>query len=135
MESLTWGCKSKFLSYIGLPQCSFVFMIFTIFLLYDSNSLREGGVFDSIGGIFSLSELRAIRLIKIFWPILMLCWAGAWSRVRHVYAIINFLQSQDSWEVFGGNCFPSFDGFFHGQNFSVCFSSVLYQQCDFQSLF
>ena len=79
------------------------------------------GVTNSIGNIFSLLELNHSRFIKVSRLIPMLCGAGEHGPESEVM-LISFFFGVKTPGSFWGTCFPSLDGFFHGQNFSVHFS-------------
>ena len=81
---------------------------------------REGGVIDSIGGIFSLSELKQSGSSKYLG--LHSCSVGLGHHPESEVTLISLFLGVKTPGSFLGNCFPSLDGFFHGQNFSVHFS-------------
>ena len=96
--------------------------------LFSSSKLRfhkEGGVTNSIGGIFSLSELNHSSSLKYLGLYSCSVWAGAWSRVWS-YTVIVFLRSQNSWK-FLGNLFPIFSLFLPWVELFSPLFSVLYQ--------
>ena len=75
---------------------------------------------DSIGGIFSLSESRQSGSSKYFG--LYLCSVGLGHGPESEVILISLFLGVKTPRSFQGNCFPSLDGFFHRQNFSVHFS-------------
>ena len=75
---------------------------------------------DSIGGIFSLSESRHSGSSKYFG--LYSCSIGLGHGPESEVTLISLFLGVKTPGSFWGICFPSLDGFFHGQNFSVCFS-------------
>ena len=75
---------------------------------------------DSIGGIFSLSKSRQSGSLKYFG--LHLCSVGLGHGPESEVTLISLFLGVKTPGSFRGNCFPSLDGFFHGQNFSVRFS-------------
>ena len=92
-------------------------------LLFSSSRLKffsEGGVIDSIGGIFSLSESMHSGSSKYFG--LYSCSIGLGHCPELEVTLMSLFFGVKTPGSFWGNCFPSLDGFFHGQNFSVHFS-------------
>ena len=92
-------------------------------LLFSSSRLKffsEGGVIDSIGGIFSLSESMHSGSSKYFG--LYSYSIGLGYCPESEVTLMSLFFGVKTPGSFRGNCFPSLDGFFHGQNFSVCFS-------------
>ena len=81
---------------------------------------KEGGVMDSIGGIFSLSELRQLGSSKYLG--LYSCSVGLGHGPESEVTLISLFLVVKTPGSFWGNCFPSLDGLFYGQNFSVHFS-------------
>ena len=75
---------------------------------------------DSIGGIFSLSESRHSGSSKYFG--LYSCSVGLGHGPESEVTLISLYFGVKTPGSFWGNCFPSLDGFFHGQNFSIHFS-------------
>ena len=82
--------------------------------------LREGGVTDSIRGIFSLLELKQSGSSKNLG--LYLCSVVLGHGPESEVILLLFFCRVDIPGSFQGTCFPSLVGFFQGQNFSVCFS-------------
>ena len=115
---LDLGSESKFrttLTSHDVASCSSL-------SLFSSSRLKffsEGGVIDSIGGIFSLSESRHSGSSKYFG--LYSCSNGLGHGPELEVTLISLFLGVKTPGSFGGNCFPSLDGFFHGWNFSVCF--------------
>ena len=112
------GSDSKFLATLA----SHVVASFSV-SLFSSSILKfpmEGGVKDSIAGIFSLSELRQSGSSKYLG--LYLCSVGLGHGSESEVTLISLFLGVQTPGSLGGNFFPSLDGFFHGQNFSVCFS-------------
>ena len=93
------------------------------FSLFSSSMLkffREGVVIDSIGGIFSLSELKQSGSSK--YRGLYSCSVGlGHGPESDVMLLLTFLGVR-TLGSFQGTYFPSLVGFFHRQNFSVSFS-------------
>ena len=82
---------------------------------------NEGGVMDSVGGIFSLSELRHSSSSKnqgLYLVFVGLEGHGPESEVM----LLSFLLGVNTPGSFLGLDFPSLVGVFHSLNFSVCFS-------------
>ena len=75
---------------------------------------------DSIGGIFSLSELWQPGSSKYLG--LYLCSVGLGHSPESEMTLISLFLGVKTHGSFWGNCFPSLDGFFHGRNFFVCLS-------------
>ena len=91
--------------------------------LFSSSRLKffsEGGVIDSIGGIFSLSDSRQSCSSKYLG--LYSCSVGLGHGPESEVTLISLFLGVRTPGSFQGNCFPSLDGFFHWQNFSVHFS-------------
>ena len=82
--------------------------------------LREGGVTDSIGGTFSLSELKQSGSLKNLG--LYLCSVGLEHGPESEVTLLSFFLGVKIPGGFWGTCFPSLTCFFHRWNFSVCFS-------------
>ena len=117
---LDLGSKSKFQATFAshdVASCS------SSSSLFSSSRLKffsEGGVIDSIGGIFSLSESGHSGSSKYFG--LYSCSVGLGHGPESEVILISLFLGVRTPESFQRNCFPSLDGFFHGWNFSVCFS-------------
>ena len=82
---------------------------------------KEGGVIDSMGGMLSLSELRHSGSLKnwgVYSVSVRLEGHGPESEVM----LLLFFLGVNTPGSFLGLVFPSLEGFFHGLNFSVCFS-------------
>ena len=81
---------------------------------------KEGGETDSVGGMFSLSELIQSGSAKNLglYSFSVRLGHGPESEVM----LLSFFQGVNTPRSFWGTCFPSLIGFFQGQNFSVCFS-------------
>ena len=91
--------------------------------LFSSSKLKflsEGGVIDSIGGIFSLSESRHSGSSKYFG--LYSCSVGLGHSPESEVTLTSLFLGVNTPGSFRGNRFPSLDSFFHGWNFSVHFS-------------
>ena len=120
---LDLGSESKFqatLASHNVASCSI--------LLFSSSILKffkEGGVIDSIGGIFSLSELGQSGSSKYLG--LYSCSVGLGHGPDSEVMLILFFLGVKTPGSFWGNCFPSLDGFFHGWNFFCLLLSILYQ--------
>ena len=115
---LDLGSKSKFqatLASHNVASCSISLFSSSILKFF-----KEGGVIDSIGGIFSLSELGQSGSSKYLG--LYSCSVRLGHSPESEVMLISFFLGVKTPGSFWGNCFPSLDGFFHGQNFSVCFS-------------
>ena len=116
---LDLGSKSKFQATFtshDVASCSSL-------SLFSSSRLKffsEGGVIDSIGGIFSLSESRHSGSSKYFG--LYSCSVGLGHGPESEVTLISLFLGVKTPGSFQENCFPSLDGFFHGWNFSVHFS-------------
>ena len=82
--------------------------------------LKEGGVTGSIGGMFSLSELMQSGSSKNLG--LYSCSVRLGHGPESEVMLLSFFQGVNTSGSFWGTCFPSLVGFFHGWNFSVCFS-------------
>ena len=82
--------------------------------------LNEGGVMDSVGGMLSLSELIQSGSSKNLG--LYLCSVGLGHGPESEVMLLSFFLGVNTPGSFQGACFPSLACFFHGQNFSVCFS-------------
>ena len=82
--------------------------------------LKEGGVTDSIGGMFSLSELKLSGSSKNLG--LYSCFVGLGHGPESEVILLSFFCGVNTPGSFWGTCFPSLFGFFQGQNFSVHFS-------------
>ena len=81
---------------------------------------KEGGVIDSIGGIFSLSELKhsgSSKNLGLYSVTVGLEGHDPESEVM----LLSFFLGMNTHGSFLGLVFPSLVGFFHGLNFSVCF--------------
>ena len=90
----------------------------SLFSLFSSSRLKffkEGGVIDSIGGIFSLSELKQSGSSKYLG--LYSCSIGLGHGPESEVTPISLFFGVKTPGSFQGNCFPSLDGFFHGKNF------------------
>ena len=81
--------------------------------------LKEGGVTNSVGGMFSLSELKQSGSSKEPW---YSCSVGLGHSPESEVILLSFFGGVKTPGRFWGTCFPSLFGFFQGQNFSVCFS-------------
>ena len=82
--------------------------------------LKEGGVTDSVGGMFSLSELMqsgSSRNLGLY-----SCSVGLGHDPESEVMLLSFFQGVNTPGSFQGTCFPSLIGFFQGPNFSVHFS-------------
>ena len=91
--------------------------------LFSSSILKfckEGGVSDSIGGMFSLSESMHSGSSKYFG--LYSCSVGLGHCPESEVTLMSLFLGVNTPGSFRGNCFPSLDSFFHGRNFSVRFS-------------
>ena len=121
---LDLGSESKFQATFAshdVASCS-------LLSLFSSSRLKffsEGGVIDSIGGIFSLSESRQSGSSKYFG--LYSCSVGLGHSPESEVTLISLFLGVKTPGSFWGNCFPSLDGFFHGQNFLCLLLSILYQ--------
>ena len=93
---------------------------FSLFSYSRLKFFKEGGVINSIGGIFSLSELKQSGSSKYLG--LYSCSIGLGHGPESDVTLISLFFGVKTPGSFQGNCFPSLDGFFHGWNFSVCFS-------------
>ena len=116
-RELDLGSESKFWATLAshdVASCSISLFSSSILKFF-----KEGGVIDSIGGIFSLLELGQSGLSKYLG--LYLCSVGLGHGPESEVMLILFFLGVKTPGSFQGNCFPSLDGFFHGQNFSVCF--------------
>ena len=82
--------------------------------------LKEGGVTDSVGGMFSLSELMQSGSSKNLG--LYSCSVGQRHGPESEVMLLSFFWGVNTPGSSWGTCFPSLIGFFQGQNFSVCFS-------------
>ena len=82
--------------------------------------LKEGGVTDSVGGMFSLSELIQSGSTKNLG--LYSCSTGLEHGPESEVILLSFLWGVSTPGSFWGTCFPTLTCFFQGQNFSVCFS-------------
>ena len=82
--------------------------------------LKEGGVTDSVGGMFSLSELIQSGSSKNLG--LYSCSVGLGHGPVSEVILLSFFHGVNTPGTFRGTCFPPLTGFFQGQNFSVCFS-------------
>ena len=82
--------------------------------------LKEGGVMDSVRGMFSLSELIQSGTSKNLglYSCSFVLGHGPESEVT----LLSFFWGVNTPGSFWGTCFPSLTGFFQGQNFSVHFS-------------
>ena len=115
---LDLGSKSKFQATLAshdVASCSISLFSSSILKFF-----KEGGVIDSIEGIFSLLELGQSGSPKCLG--LYLCSVGLGHGPESEVTLISLFFGVKTHGSFGGNCFPSLDGFFHGQNFSVFFS-------------
>ena len=82
---------------------------------------KEGGVIDSVGGMFSLFELKhsgSSKNLGLCSISVELEGHGPESDVT----LTSFFLGDNTPGSFLGLVFPSLVGFFHGLNFSVCFS-------------
>ena len=112
------GSKSKFWATLAshdVASCSISLFSSSMLKFY-----KEGGVIDSIGGIFSMSELGQSGPSKYLG--LHSCSVGLGHGPESEVTLISLFLGVKTPGSFQGNCFPSLDGFFHGWNFSVCFS-------------
>ena len=82
--------------------------------------LKEGGVTDSVGGMFSLSELIQSGSSKNL--CLYSCSVGLGHGPESEVMLLSFFWGVSTPGSFWGTCFPSLTSFFQGWNFSVCFS-------------
>ena len=117
-RELDLGSLSKFLATLAshnVALCS-VSLISSSKLRF----LREGGVTNSIGGIFSLSELKQSGSSNILG--LYSCSVGLGHSPESEVTLVLFFLGVKTPESFWGTCFPSLTCFFYGGNFSVCFS-------------
>ena len=116
---LDLGSESKFQATLASQDVA----LCSSFSLFSSSILKfpkEGGVINPIGGIFSLSELRQLGSSKYLG--LYSCSVGLGHGPESEVTLISLFLGVKTPGSFWGNCFPSLDGFFHGQNFSVHFS-------------
>ena len=81
---------------------------------------KEGGVMDSVGGMFSLSELMQSGSSKNLG--LYSFSVGLGHGPESEVILLSFFQGVNTPGSFWGTGFPSIMDFFHGLNFSVCFS-------------
>ena len=80
----------------------------------------KGGVTNSIGGKFSLSELNHSGSSKYLG---LYSWSvGLGHSSESEVTLISFFFGVKTPGSFRGTCFSSLDGFFYGWNFSVHFS-------------
>ena len=113
------GCGHNGDCYTGFPRCSFSFLP-----AIPSSRLRflkERGVIDSMGGMFSLSELKHSGSSKnqgLYSIMVGLEGHGPESDVM----LLSFFLGENTLGSFLGLVFSSLVGFFHGLNFSVHFS-------------
>ena len=120
---LDLGSESKFLATLAshdVASCSVS--------LFSSSILKfpkEGGVMDSIGGIFSLSELRQLGSSKYLG--LYSCSVGLGHGPESEVTLISLFLGVKTPGSFGGNCFPSLDGFFPWAELFCLLLSILYQ--------
>ena len=121
---LDLGSKSKFQATFAshdVASCS-------LLSLFSSSRLKffkEGGVINSIGGIFSLSESRQSGSLKYFG--LYSCSVGlGHGPESKADTNITFLGSQNSWK-FLGELFPFFGWFLPWAEFLCPLLSILYQ--------
>ena len=127
---LDLGSESKFWATLAshyVASCS-------LFSLSSSSILKffkEGGVIDSIGGIFSLSELRQSGSSKYLG--LYSCSVGLGHGPESDVTLLSTFLRVRTLGSFQGTCFLSLAGFFHGWNFSVPLLHILYQ-CVISSL-
>ena len=115
---LDLGSESRFLATLASHDVALCAT-----LLFSSSKLRflnEGGVTDSIGGIFYLLELNHSGSSKYLG--LYSCSVGLGHGPESEVTLISFFLGVKTPGSFWGTCLQSLDGFFHGQNFSVCFS-------------
>ena len=82
--------------------------------------LKEGGVMDSVGGMFSLSELMRSGSSKNLG--LYSCSVGQGHGPESEVMLLSFFWGVNTPGSSWGTCFPALISFFHSQNFSVCFS-------------
>ena len=82
--------------------------------------LKEGGIMDSVGGMFSLSELIQSGSSKNLG--LYLCSVRMGHGPESEVTLLSFYQGVNTPGFFQGTCFPSLVSFLQGQNFSVHFS-------------
>ena len=119
---LDLGSGSKFLATLAshdVALCS---------SLFSSSKLKfrkEGGVIDSIQGMFSLSDLRQSGSSKYLGLYLCSVRLGHGPRVR-CHTIVNLPWSQDSWK-FLGNLFPIFSWLLPWAELFSLLLGVLYQ--------
>ena len=114
-EELDLGSESKFLATLASHNvASHSISLFSSSML---KFFKEGRVIDSIGGIFSLSELGQSGSSKYLG--LYLCSVGLGHNPESEVTLISLFFGV---KPPGSFCFPSLDGFFHGWNFSVHFS-------------
>ena len=96
-----------------------------LFSLSSASSSRfkfhmEGGVTDSVGGMFSLSELMQSGSSKNLG--LYSCSAGLGHGPESEVMLLSFFWGVNTPGSFQGTGFPSLACFFEDQNFSVCSS-------------
>ena len=128
---LDLGSESKF----GAAFASYDVASCSSLSLFSSSRLKffsEGGVIDSIEGTFSLSESRQSGSLKYFG--LYSCSVGLGHGPESEVTLISLFLGVQAPGSFRGNCFPSLDGFFHRQNFSVT-SQYPLPVCGFPFLF
>ena len=82
--------------------------------------LKEGGVTDSVRGMFSLSELIQSGLSKN--QGLYSCSVGMGHGPESEVMLFSFFRGVNTPGSFQGTCFLSLTSFFQGRNFSVHFS-------------
>ena len=112
---LDLGSVYKFLATLAshnVASCSS-----SLFSSSELKFLREGGVTDSIGGIFSLSELKQSGSSKYLG--LYSCSVRLGQGPESEVTLLSFLLGVKISGSFGGTCFLFLTCFFHGQNFSV----------------
>ena len=115
---LDLGSESKFQATFAahdVASCSSLSLFSASMLKF----FKEGGVIDSKGGMSSLSELKQSGSLKYFG--LYSCSVELGHSPESDVTLLSTFLGVRTLGSFQGTCFP-FDGFFQGQNFSVCFS-------------
>ena len=121
---LDLGSKSKFRATFAshdVASCS----SFSLFSSSRIKFFREGGVIDSIGGIFSLSELKQSGSSKYLG--LYSCSIRLGHGSESDMTLLSTFLGVRTLGSFQGTCFPSVDGFFHGEKLFSSLLHVLYQ--------
>ena len=117
---LDLGSNSTFQATLASHDVASCSLLLSLFSFSKLKFLSEGGVIDSIGGIFSLSESKHSGSSKYFG--LYSCSVGLRHCPESEVTLTSLFFGVRTPGSFWGNCFPSSDSFFHGQNFSVRFS-------------